>query len=91
LELGLAKTGMFVGLYLILFWDMFGGKMNKSMIHHMATLSKGVLLIGGLVVASYYWGAYTLPYLDRGYMLTTTIANLMIAIPVGAFLLALLW
>ena len=90
-ELGLAKTGMFVGVYLLLFWDMFAGKMGKSVIHRVATLSKGVLLMGGLAVASYYWGAYTLPYIDSSYLTNTTIANLLIAIPAGSFLLALLW
>ena len=82
---------MFLGVYLLIFWDMFGGKMNKSVIHRMSTLSKGVLLMGGLAASCYFWGAYTLPYLDSEYLLTTTVANLMIAIPVGALLLALLW
>jgi hypothetical protein len=60
-------------------------------VHRMATLSKGALLIGGIVVASYFWAGFTLPYLDRNYLVSTTIVNLLIAIPVGSLVLAMLW
>ena len=63
-QLGLAKTGMFFAFYLLMFWTMFGGQVFKTTIHRAATLSKGVLLLGGLVVSSYFWAGYTLPYLD---------------------------
>jgi hypothetical protein len=82
---------MFLAVYLLMFWSMFGEQSRTSVIHRLATLSKGVMLLGGIVVASFYWGGYSFPYLDEGYLFKTTIANLFITIPVGAVLAALFW
>lgn len=90
-ELGLAKTGMVLGVYLLMFWSMFRMQMRTTVIHRVATLSKGALLVGGLVVSSYFWGAYSLPYLDRLYLVSVTIANIFIAFPVGSLVIALVW
>ena len=35
-ELGLAKTGMFLGVYLLMFWGMFGGKSRLTTIHRVS-------------------------------------------------------
>ena len=80
---------MFLALYLLIFWSMFGGKTKTTVIHRIASLSKGVMLIGGIVVASFYWGGFSFPYLDQNYLLRTTITNLTIAIPVGALFIAM--
>ena len=89
--MGLAKMGIFLGIYLLMFWNMFGNFMFKSVIHRTATLSKGIMLMGGIVVASYFWAGYTLPYLDHNYLFNTTIANLLISIPAGILVTALVW
>ena len=90
-ELGLAKTGMFLAIYFLMFWTMFGGQVIKTSLHRAATLSKGVLLMGGIVVSSYFWAGYTLPYLDKNYLFGVTIANLLISIPAGILVTALIW
>jgi hypothetical protein len=90
-ELGLAKSGMFLGVYLLMFWTMFGGQVVKTVIHRIAILSKGALLMGGLVVGSYFWGLLSFPYLDNYFLLDVTIANYFIAFPFGALVIALLW
>ena len=82
---------MFFALYLLMFWTMFGGQVVKTKIHRAATLSKGILLMGGMVVASYFWSGYTLPYLDSNYLMNTTIANILISIPSGILVTALIW
>ena len=82
---------MFLGVYLLSFWSMFGQIVKKTVIHRLATLSKGILLMGGIIIGSYFWAGYTFPYLDRSYLLNTTLGNLFIAIPVGSFLIALFW
>lgn len=74
-----------------MFWTMFGGSMRKTVIHRLATLSKGALLMGGMVVSSYFWASYTFPYLDRDYLFNTTISNIFISIPAGGLVLALFW
>lgn len=89
--MGLAKTGIVVGAYLLMFWSMFGVQMRATTIHRVATLSKGALLVGGLVVASYFWGSYTLPYVDRLYLFSITITNILIAVPVGSLIIALVY
>lgn len=90
-ELGLAKSGMFLGVYLLMFWTMFGGQVVKTVLHRMATLSQGALLLGGMVVSSYFWGLLSLPYLDNFFLLDVTISNLLIALGVGSVLIALVW
>lgn len=91
-ELGLARTGMFIGLYLFMFWGIFGGgKPRKTMIHKISALSIGALLIGGLVVSSSYWSGLTFPYLDGLFLLEYTLTNYLISLPVGAFVAALIW
>ena len=82
---------MFLAFYLMMFWNMFGGQVLKTSIHRFATLSKGILLMGGIVVSSYFWAGYTLPYLDCNYLFNTTVANLLISIPVGILVTALVW
>ena len=83
--------GMFIGVYLLMFWTMFGdNRMRMTGIHRVSALMKGTMLLGGIVVGSYFWGSYTFPYLDSPYLTNTTLANLLIGIPVGALLLALL-
>jgi hypothetical protein len=68
-ELGLARTGMFLGVYILLFSGMFGGSVRKTLIHRWAILSFGGLLIGGIVVGSSYWCYFSFPYLDGKYLL----------------------
>ena len=80
-----------MAVYLLMFWNMFGDRSRTTLIHRLATLSKGVLLIGGVVISSFYWGGFTFPYLDESYLLRTTISNLFVGIPVGAVLAALFW
>ena len=87
----MAKTGMFLAIYFLMFWTMFGGQVIKTSLHRAATLSKGVLLMGGIVVSSYFWAGYTLPYLDKNYLFGVTIANLLISIPAGILVTALIW
>lgn len=55
-ELGLARTGFFIGIYLLMFCSMFGGKVKKTIIHKLSSLTLGVLLIGGIVISSAFWG-----------------------------------
>ena len=54
-ELGLARTGMFIGVYFFMFWGMFDGKIRKTYLHKFSSLSLGVLLIGGIIVSSSFW------------------------------------
>jgi len=82
---------MFLALYLLIFWSMFGGKSKTTLIHRIAELSKGVMLIGGMIIASFYWAGFSFPYLDESYLLRTTITNLFIAIPVGCLLVGMFW
>lgn len=90
-QLGLSRTGVFVGMYFMMFGGIFGGKARKTYIHKLSALSLGVLLMGGIVVGSSFWGSETFPYLDGSYLLQYTITNLLIAIPVGGFIAALVW
>lgn len=90
-ELGLAKTGMFLGVYMLMFWTMFGEITRKTAVHRAATLSKGALLLGGIAVSSFFWAGYTFPYLDSGYLLSTSLANLFIVFPIGGLIIALIW
>ena len=89
-ELGLARTGMFLGVYILLFSGMFGGTVRKTLIHRWASLSLGALLIGGIVVSSSYWCNFSFPYLDGQYLLATTIPNTIISLAVGGFLAILI-
>jgi hypothetical protein len=82
---------MFLSLYLLIFWSMFGNQTKTTVIHRLATLSKGIMLIGGVVVASFYWAGLTFPYLDQNYLLQISLTNLLIAIPVGVLLSAWFW
>ena len=82
---------MFLGAYMFMFWTMFSGQVFRTNIHHAATLSKGVMLLGGIVISSYFWAGYTLPYLDGNYLFNITVANLLISIPVGTLVTALMW
>lgn len=90
-ELGLARTGMFLGVYILLFSGMFGGSPQKTLIHRWATLSFGGLLIGGIVVGSSYWCYFSFPYLDGQYLLSTTVPNTLISLATGGFLVILIF
>ena len=70
---------------------MFGNQSKTTLIHRLATLSKGVMLVGGLVVSSFFWAGYSFPYLDKNYLLETSITNVAIAVPVGILLSAWFW
>jgi len=48
---------------------MFGNQTKTTVIHRLAVLSKGVMLIGGVIVSSFYWACFTFPYLDKNYLL----------------------
>ena len=89
--MGLSKTGVVLVAYFLMFWSMFGAQMRTTVIHRIATLSKGALLVGGLVVSSYFWASYTLPYVDRLYLFSITISNILIAVPVGSLIIALVY
>jgi hypothetical protein len=82
---------MFIGLYLFMFWGMFGGKAQKTLLHKISALSIGALLIGGIVIGSAFWSGQSLPYLDSQYLLQYTITNYLIAFPVGALIAAVVW
>ena len=90
-ELGLSRTGIFFGMYLLMFCGIFGGKVVKTAIHKMSSLSLGVLMMGGIVIASAFWGGMSFPYIDGQYLLQYTIVNYLISLPVGAFIAAMIW
>ena len=54
-ELGLARTGFFVGTYMFMFWGMFSEKVQKTNIHKLSELNLGVLLMGGIIIGSCFW------------------------------------
>lgn len=56
-------------MYLLMFGGIFGGKVVKTTIHKMSSLSLGVMMIGGIVIASAFWGGMTFPYIDGQYLL----------------------
>lgn len=81
---------MFAGVYLLLFWSMFGGTVRKTLLHQWASLCLGILLMGGIVVSSCYWCNFSFPYLDDIYLFETTIPNTLISVLAGGFLTVLL-
>jgi hypothetical protein len=91
LELGLSRTGIFIGIYLLMFCGIFGGRVTKTTIHKMSSLSLGVMMIGGIVIGGAFWGGMSFPYIDGQYLLQYTIVNYLISLPVGAFIAALIW
>jgi hypothetical protein len=43
-------------MYLIMFGGIYGGKVRKTYLHKLSSLSLGVLMIGGVVIGSAFWG-----------------------------------
>jgi hypothetical protein len=89
--LGLSRTGIFLGMYLLMFCGIFGGKPRKTYLHKLSALSLGVLMMGGIVIAGGFWGGLTFPYIDGQYLLETTITNCLIALPLGVIIAAMVW
>lgn len=48
-------------------------------------------MMGGIVIASAFWGGMSFPYIDGQYLLQYTIVNYLISLPVGAFIAAMIW
>lgn len=90
-ELGLARTGMFIGVYCLVFSRMFDGGVRKTNIHKVSSLSLGALLFGGIIVAGSFWSRETFPYLDNYFLVSYTITNYLLGIFFGALLAALVW
>lgn len=90
-ELGLARTGMFIGVYFLMFWGMFDGKVRKTNIHKIGSLSLGILLMGGIIVSSAFWSRETFPYLDSYFLLSNTITSYLIAWMFGSLIAVLVW
>lgn len=90
-ELGLARTGMFIGLYLFMFWGIFGSRVRKTYIHKLSTLSVGILLMGGLITLSSFWRGESFPYLDIKFLMYFTLVNYLLSVIFGGFITALIW
>jgi hypothetical protein len=82
---------MFLGVYLFLFWEMFGGTARRTCLHKYSSLCFGGLMIGGIVVGSNYWSLQSFPYLDGKYLFDTTLTNALLGCLVGGLIVVLVW
>ena len=91
LEFGLARTGMFLAFLFLTAPSIFDPQPNKTILHRVAGLALGSLLMGGIVVGCSFWTREAFPYLDNAFLNKYTLSNMFLTVGVGGVLAAIAW